>query len=60
MHISPWSGALTIQSSPAAGQPIHFKLTREVDDGDDLTDDVEIWGIEVEFTNSRLGSVNRT
>jgi len=56
--MSDWSSNLTINSSPVAGNAIQWKLSR--DTADTLTGDVEIWGIEIEYTAKRLGSLART
>jgi len=48
VHISPWSGDLTIQGTPAAGEFVHFKLRRDVSE-DDLTGDARLMAVQVRY-----------
>ena len=55
MHITAFSSAITIAGSPAAGEEVHFKLSRDVA-SDDLTGDCDVIGIILEYTVDDIGT----
>lgn len=54
-HISAQSSAMTIAGSPAAGERVNFKLSRDVA-SDDMTGDVDIVEIILEYTVNDIGT----
>lgn len=48
IHISDWSGDITLAGSPAAGQLVHLLLARDVAN-DNLAGDARIIGIQLRF-----------
>ena len=56
MHITAFcSTPITIAGSPAAGEEVHFKLSRDVA-SDDLTGDCDVIGIILEYTVNDIGT----
>jgi hypothetical protein len=55
MHITAFSSAITIAGSPAAGEEVHFKLSRDVA-SDNLTGDCDVIGIILEYTVDDIGT----
>lgn len=55
LHVSGYSSAITISGSPAAGEMIVFKLSRDTA-SDDLTGDAEIIGVMLEYTVNDIGT----
>ena len=55
MHITAFSSAITIAGSPAAGEEVHFKLSRDVA-SDNLTGDCDVIGIILEYTVNDIGT----
>ena len=55
LHISAQSAAITIAGSPAAGEMVIFRLSRDVA-ADNMTGDVEIIGIQLEYTINDIGT----
>jgi hypothetical protein len=49
MHITGFSSAITIAGTPAAGEEVHFKLSRDVA-ADNMTGDVDVIGINLEYS----------
>jgi hypothetical protein len=52
-----WSSAMTGITSLAAGELVHFKLMRDIDDSDTYAQDVGVAGIEFKYTRD-LGSTS--
>ena len=55
LHVSSQSAAMTVGGSPAAGQQIHFKLSRDVA-SDNMTGDVDVIGVLLEYTVNDIGT----
>ena len=55
LHISAFSAAITIDGSPAAGEEVHFKLSRDVA-SDNLAGDCDVIGIILEYTVNDIGT----
>ena len=55
MHITAFSSAITIAGSPAAGEEVHFKLSRDVA-SDNLAGDCDVIGIILEYTVDDIGT----
>ena len=55
LHVSSQSAAMTVGGSPAAGQQIHFKLSRDVA-SDNMTGDVDVIGVLLEYTVDDIGT----
>lgn len=55
LHISAKSAAITIAGSPAAGEEVHFKLSRDVA-ADNMTGDVDVIGVLLEYTVNDIGT----
>lgn len=55
LHISAKSAAITIAGTPAAGEEVHFKLSRDVA-SDNMTGDVDVIGILLEYTVNDIGT----
>jgi hypothetical protein len=55
LHITAYSSAITIAGSPAAGEEVHFKLSRDVA-SDNLTGDCDVIGIILEYTVDDIGT----
>jgi hypothetical protein len=55
LHVTSYSNAITIAGSPVAGEEVHFKLSRDVA-SDNLTGDVDVIGVLLEFTIDDIGS----
>jgi len=55
LHITSFSSAITIAGSPAAGEEIHFKLSRDVA-SDDLTGDCDVIGVLLEYSVNDIGT----
>jgi hypothetical protein len=55
LHISAFSAAITITGSPAAGEEVHFKLSRDVA-SDNLAGDCDVIGIILEYTVDDIGT----
>ena len=55
MHITAFSSAITIAGSPAAGEEVHFKLSRDVA-SDNLTGDCDVIGLILEYTVNDIGT----
>jgi len=55
MHITAYSAAITIAGTPVAGEPVLFQLSRDVA-ADDMTGDVKILGLMLEFTTDAATS----
>lgn len=48
IHISAWSGDVTLAGSPAAGQWIHLEIMRDISE-DDLTGDARLIGVQIRY-----------
>jgi len=55
LHITAYSSAITIAGSPAAGEEVHFKLSRDVA-SDNMTGDVDVIGVLLEYTVDDIGT----
>ena len=55
LHVTAFSSAITIAGSPAAGEEVHFKLSRDVA-SDNLTGDADVIGIILEYTVNDIGT----
>ncbi len=55
LHITAFSSAITIAGSPAAGEQVHFKLSRDVA-SDNMTGDVDVIGILLEYSVDDIGT----
>ena len=55
LHITAYSSAITIAGSPAAGEEVHFKLSRDVA-SDNLTGDCDVIGILLEYSVNDIGT----
>lgn len=55
LHITAQSTAITIAGSPAAGEQVHFKLSRDVS-ADNLTGDVDVLGVVLEYSVNDIGT----
>ncbi len=53
VHISPWSNPITLGGTPAAGEMIQLKITRDISD-DDLTADARLIAIVIEYGINRF------
>lgn len=51
MHISPVSAAITIAGTPVAGEPVLFRIYRDVAT-DTLTGDAKLIGVKIYFTRN--------
>lgn len=49
IHISSATAAVTLAGTPAAGQPVQFRVFRDVSE-DDLDDDARLIGVKVHYT----------
>jgi hypothetical protein len=55
LHITAFSSAITIDGSPAAGEEVHFKLSRDVA-SDNLAGDCDVIGVLLEYTVNDIGT----
>ena len=55
LHITAYSSAITIAGSPAAGEEVHFKLSRDVA-SDNLTGDCDVIGVLLEYSVDDIGT----
>ena len=55
LHITAFSSAITIAGSPAAGEQVHFKLSRDVA-SDNMTGDVDVIGVLLEYSVDDIGT----
>ena len=55
LHITAYSSAITIAGSPAAGEEVHFKLSRDVA-SDNLTGDADVIGVLLEYSVNDIGT----
>jgi hypothetical protein len=55
LHITSKSASMTIAGSPAAGEQVHFKLSRDVA-SDNMTGDVDVIGVLLEYTVDDIGT----
>lgn len=55
LHITAYSSAITIAGSPAAGEEVHFKLSRDIA-SDNLTGDADVIGVLLEYTVDDIGT----
>ena len=56
LHITPASGALTVGGTPALGDLVHFKLSRDYDhDGGGTAMDVDAWvlGVLIQYRKNQ-------
>ncbi len=52
IHISAWSGDVTLAGTPAGGQWVHLEIMRDVAGGgteDDLTGDARLIGVQIKY-----------
>jgi len=54
IHISAWSGDVTLAGGPAAGEWVHLELMRDVSE-DDLTGDARLIGIQIRYKQTQFG-----
>ncbi len=52
LHITGASPAITVAGTPALGDLIHVKLSRNVGGTDDMTEDAWLYGILIQFSHS--------
>jgi len=52
LHITARTPAITVGGTPALGDLIHFKVSRNVGGTDDMTEDAWLFGIVIEFANT--------
>jgi hypothetical protein len=53
MHVSPASGLLTVGGTPALGDVIHFKLSRDYDyGGTPMVEDAWVIGVQIQYITS--------
>lgn len=52
IHISAWSGDVTLAGSPAGGQWVHIEIMRDVSE-DNLTGDALLIGIQIRFKQAQ-------
>lgn len=55
LHITAYSSAITIAGTPAAGEEVHFKLSRDVA-SDNLTGDCDVIGVLLEYSVNNIGT----
>jgi len=55
LHITAYSSAITIAGSPAAGEEVHFKLSRDIA-SDNLTGDADVIGLLLEYSVNDIGT----
>jgi hypothetical protein len=55
LHITAYSSAITIAGSPAAGEEVHFKLSRDIA-SDNLTGDADVIGVLLEYSVNDIGT----
>lgn len=53
IHISAWSGDVTIAGSPAGSQWVHFEVMRDVSE-DNLTGDARLIGIQIRYKQAQF------
>lgn len=54
IHISAWSGNVTLAGSPAGGQWVHLEIMRDTSE-DDLTGDARLIGVQVRYKQGTYG-----
>ena len=55
LHITAYSSAITIAGTPAAGEEVHFKLSRDIA-SDNLTGDADVIGVLLEYSVNDIGT----
>jgi len=55
LHITAYSSSITIAGSPAAGEEVHFKLSRDIA-SDNLTGDADVIGVLLEYSVNDIGT----
>ena len=55
LHITAYSSAITIAGTPAAGEEVHFKLSRDIA-SDNLTGDADVIGVPLEYSVNDIGT----
>ena len=55
IHISAWSGDVTLAGTPAAGEWIHLEITRDVSQ-DDLTGDARLIGVQIKYKTKQYSN----
>lgn len=53
IHISAWSGDVTLAGSPAGGQWVHFEVMRDVSE-DDLTGDARLMDVQIRYKQAQF------
>lgn len=53
IHISAWSGDVTIAGTPAAGEYVHFEIMRDVSE-DDLTGDARLMAVQIRYKQDQF------
>jgi len=53
MHITAATPAITVGGSPALGDLIHFKISRNVSGTDDMTEDAWLFGVMLQITTDK-------
>jgi hypothetical protein len=52
VHISAWSGNVTLSGTPAAGEYVHFEIMRDVSQ-DDVDDDARLMDVQIRYRQSQ-------
>lgn len=52
IHVSGWSGDVTLAGSPAGGQWVHLEIMRDVSE-DDLTGDARLIGVQIRYKQAQ-------
>jgi len=53
IHISAWSGDVTLAGSPAGGQWVHFEVMRDVSE-DNLTGDARLMDVQIRYKQAKF------
>lgn len=54
VHISTWSGDVTLAGTPAGGQLVHLEITRDVSE-DDLGGDARLIAVQIKYQQAQFG-----
>ena len=52
LHISGATPSITIGGTPALGDLVHFKISRNVSGTDDMTEDAWLFGVLIQYKKS--------
>jgi len=56
LHISSATAAITIGGTPALGDLIHFKVSRNVSGTDDMSEDAWLFGVLIQYSATKAVS----